>query len=245
MRTSESIGQLADALAKAQGRIKAATKDAENPHFKSKYADLTAIMAACREPLSANGIAVVQGVSAEAAAVTVTTRLLHSSGEWIESALTAQARDASPQSIGSVTSYCKRYGLSALVGVVADEDDDAETAQGRPKGKAAAAPKPVEVPRVPAPAPTPAPVAASAERTISEAQIKRFWALARKNSWTDADVKALLAKHGYASSKAITVSAYDGLIQTLETGALPDDREPGSDDDDLFPAPWESQEAHS
>jgi len=113
MQTSETLGKFADALAKVQGTMKAATKDATNPHFGNKYADLTAIMAACRAGLSAHGIAINQFVGAVDAVVTVTTRLTHTSGEWVSSSLTVRARDVSPQSIGSACSYARRYSLAA------------------------------------------------------------------------------------------------------------------------------------
>lgn len=138
MTTSESINEIAGALAKAQGDMKSAAKDSTNPHFKSKYADLASCWEACREPLAKNGLSVVQGASAEAERVTVTTLLLHTSGQWVRDALTTTARDAGAQSIGSAITYGRRYGLSSMVGIAPDEDD-AEAAQGRGNGKAAAA----------------------------------------------------------------------------------------------------------
>ena len=57
---SATIGKLVMALAKAQGQIKAAPKDSDNPFFKSKYADLASVWEACREPLAKNGLAVIQ-----------------------------------------------------------------------------------------------------------------------------------------------------------------------------------------
>src|SRR5262245_32515400 len=131
MTRSDTIGKLASALAKAQKTIEGASKDARNPHFNSRYADLAAIVDACREPLAANEIAVIQSPSADANLVRMTTMLLHSSGEWIESdPLQVQSRDAAPQAIGSCLTYLRRYQLAAMVGI-APEDDDAEAAEGR------------------------------------------------------------------------------------------------------------------
>lgn len=130
---SAEVGELAKALAAAQAGIRPAAKDATNPHFKSRYADLAAIHEACRDALSASGIAVVQCPSAEGALVTVTTMLLHESGQWLRSGLTMTARDAGPQSVGSAVTYGRRYGLAAMVGVVADEDDDGNAAQPAPR----------------------------------------------------------------------------------------------------------------
>lgn len=130
MERSEGIAQLAGALAKAQAEIEGASKDSTNPHFKSKYADLASVWDACRKPLSKYGLSVVQLPRAEGANVTVTTLLLHNSGEFIGETLTVQAQDGKPQSVGSALTYCRRYGLSTVVGI-APEDDDGEAAQGR------------------------------------------------------------------------------------------------------------------
>jgi hypothetical protein len=124
---SDSIGALVAALAKAQGAMKGATKDALNPHFKSKYADLASVWEACRAPLASNGLAILQPVSAIGPSVTVTTLLAHSSGEWIAESLTMTATANTPQAVGSAITYGRRYGLSAMVGI-APEDDDGEAA---------------------------------------------------------------------------------------------------------------------
>lgn len=130
MQTSEAIHELATALAKAQAAMKPAAKDSINPHFKSRYADLASVWDAARAALTGNGLSVVQGASADGERVTVTTLLLHTSGQWIQDALTSSARDASAQSVGSAITYGRRYGLSAMVGI-APEDDDAEAATPR------------------------------------------------------------------------------------------------------------------
>jgi NAD-specific glutamate dehydrogenase len=126
------------ALAKAQGDIESAQKDSANPFFKSKYADLASVWDACRAPLAKNGLAVIQFPRADGNVVTVETRLVHSSGQWIEGELTAVAKDDGPQSIGSIVTYLRRYSLQSIVGV-APEDDDGNAAQGqdhRPESRA-------------------------------------------------------------------------------------------------------------
>jgi hypothetical protein len=120
---SESIAELAAALAKAQGEIEGAKKDSNNPHFNKTYADLASVWDACRIPLSKNGLSVTQGVSTDGNKVTVTTLLMHASGQWVRSSLTTMANDAKPQSIGSCITYQRRYGLSAIVGIAPDDDD--------------------------------------------------------------------------------------------------------------------------
>ena len=127
----QGIGKLAEALAAAQGAIKGAAKDKTNPHFKSQYADLTAVWDACREALSNNGLAVTQTTrGGDLATVTVITTLLHASGQWMRSDLTMKPMAATPQGIGSAITYARRYALAAMVGV-APEDDDGEGAMGR------------------------------------------------------------------------------------------------------------------
>ena len=128
---SEAIGKLAEALSKAQGMIKGAVKDSENPFFKSSYADLASVWDACREALSKNGLSVVQTTRiSDAGEPVIITMLLHSSGEWVSGELLVKPVKNDPQSIGSAITYGRRYALSAMVGV-APEDDDGEKAQGR------------------------------------------------------------------------------------------------------------------
>lgn len=124
---SSSVAALAAALAKAQGLMTHASKDAQNPHFKNRYADLAAVWSAIREPLSVNGLSVVQTVTQGDGTVGVRSLLLHASGEWISSALEMPVAQKTPQGYGSALTYARRYALSALVGI-AQDDDDAEAA---------------------------------------------------------------------------------------------------------------------
>jgi hypothetical protein len=128
MEKSESIGKLAEALAKAQGAIEGAKKDQSNPYFKSRYADLSSVWEACRKPLSDNGLAIVQiPYNLEPETVTIETLLTHASGEWIKSIITMRPVKADPQGLGSCITYARRYSLAAMVGV-APEDDDGNAA---------------------------------------------------------------------------------------------------------------------
>lgn len=125
---SEQISELATALSKAQGVMEPATKDSNNPFFKSKYADLASIIGVCRKPLYTNGLSFVQLPSTEGNIVTVVTVLLHSSGQWIKNSLSMGVKDNTPQAIGSCITYAKRYGLSAVIGIATEEDDDGNAA---------------------------------------------------------------------------------------------------------------------
>lgn len=123
MTTSESIDAIAAALAKAQAGMKNATLNKVNPHFKSKYADLAGIRDTVVPALAANGIAVVQTLGVVEGAGAVLTRLLHTSGQWIESACPIP-NVPDMQKMGSAITYARRYSLSAICGIAADEDDD-------------------------------------------------------------------------------------------------------------------------
>jgi hypothetical protein len=135
MNQSENINELAAALAKAQGEMQAAIKDSVNPFFKSKYADLGSVWDAARPVLSKNGLCIMQTteVCSERNQVVMVTTLAHISGQWMKSYLPLNPSKNDSQGMGAAITYLRRYSLSALVGVVCDDDDDGETAVGRGK----------------------------------------------------------------------------------------------------------------
>lgn len=146
MNQSENIETLAAALAKAQGVIANPAFDAVNPHYKNRYATLGAHIDAVRGAFPANGLSVVQAIETpERDRVSLTTRILHSSGQWIESTVSAST-GAKVQEIGSTVTYLRRYALAAIVGIVGEEDDDGEsdrsTRERAPVARPAAAPAP-------------------------------------------------------------------------------------------------------
>ena len=136
MAKSEQINELAKALAIVQGCIEGASKDSTNPHFKSKYADLRSVWNAIREPLAANGLAIVQtAVTAPEGQTGIQTTLMHTSGQWIDGIMYLPSRKKDdPQQYGSAITYARRYSLAAMVGVYQEDDD----AQAQP------APRPVD-----------------------------------------------------------------------------------------------------
>ena len=138
MTHSEQVNEIAAALAKAQGQMKIAVKDSINPHFKSRYADLAAVLDAVRGPLSANGIAIVQGVEADETAATVTTLLAHTSGQWVRSSLRLPAPQANAQGFGSAVTYARRYLLSAMAGIAQDDDDGNAAVEHEPRASGVA-----------------------------------------------------------------------------------------------------------
>lgn len=124
MNQSESIAKLAEALAKAQADMSHAHKGAENPFFKSKYADLPAVIDAARPHLTANGLSVMQVTDFDEAGMWVVTQLSHSSGEWIRGRYKINPVKNDPQGVGSAITYARRYSYQAMVGIATSMDDD-------------------------------------------------------------------------------------------------------------------------
>lgn len=138
---SDNIDKLCAALVAAQSEMHDAKKDAVNPHFKSKYADLASVREAVREPLAKHGLAVVQMMAPRSSVDGGTgeivgeggalrTVLLHVSGQWIAGEHQIVGDWANPQKIGSAITYARRYGLAAICGI-AQDDDDGEHARPR------------------------------------------------------------------------------------------------------------------
>lgn len=135
--TSESIGSLAEALAKVQGSIESVkkTKKAEGKKFSYNYADIASVIEAVQIPLAQNSLALIQtpldvrridGAKPEYI-VTVITELMHASGEWIRFSTDMLCEREGAQGIGSAITYARRYALSALL-MIPQEDDDGEKA---------------------------------------------------------------------------------------------------------------------
>ena len=116
MNKSETIGSIAKALANFQAEIKNPKQTAINPYFKSKYAPLAEILDDCRPVLAKHGISVIQSNGGNGENITVTTLLLHSSGEWIESDPPPIKKDKmTPQDAGGAITYGRRYQLSSML----------------------------------------------------------------------------------------------------------------------------------
>ena len=132
VRQSETIGKLALALSKAQSEFNKAISDSQNPFYKSKYADLSTIINATREALSLHEIALMQFVSGDVNKVSVTTRICHSSGEWLESTISGKPAKQDCQQQGAVATYLRRYAQAGILNI-AQEDDDYESGMNRNK----------------------------------------------------------------------------------------------------------------
>ncbi|MDM2418392.1 ERF superfamily [Mycobacteroides abscessus subsp. massiliense] len=139
--TPASDETIEGALIAFQGEVGLVAKDAENPFFGSKYADLPAVKAAAQPILTRHGLAVTQEpgymVVADRVYDTLTTTLIHRSGVSRSSTMVLRTKAApTPQEQGAAITYAKRYAFMAVLGLVADEDDDGNRAsRPRPAAK--------------------------------------------------------------------------------------------------------------
>lgn len=133
---SEEIGKLAQALLKVQQQLQPALKDADNPFTKSRYATLNSVMDSCRQALLDNGIWLCQyPVPVESGCLGLVTKLTHAeSGQWQASLAVVPLPRADPQGVGISMTYIRRYALSAMLGIVTEEDTDGEFPKNRQNG---------------------------------------------------------------------------------------------------------------
>jgi hypothetical protein len=180
MEHSEKIGELAKALAMAQGGFKPVKRDATNPFYHSKYAPLSSIIDATREALTKNGLAFLQTVSVNDH-VTVETMLMHESGEWVKGAISLKPKADDPQAAGSAITYGRRYSLGAILGVASEDDDDGNSAS-KPKSEPKAEPKaePQTEQSKPAAQPSRKPQVSNPDDTITQPQQRAIHALLTK-----------------------------------------------------------------
>lgn len=205
MKQSESINELATALAKAQGEFSPAEKDSKNPFFKSSYATLASVIAVLNPVLPKHGLSFAQMTDVDEDGKTfVETQIMHSSGQWIRGKYPVKNKDPqNPQSEGSGTTYAKRYALMAAFGIPS-EDDDGQGASGKPKNTNDAPEKPSS-----------RAISDSGEALITEPQRKRLFAIAKKNGVSDDEIKSLINSMGFETSKDITWMKYDQIIKAV------------------------------
>ena len=134
MRMSDSIKNIAVALVKAQSEMGVVVKGADNPFYKSKYADINDVIKTIKEVLNNNGIAFLQPIAVKDVAGEkvnlVETMLLHTSGEYLIGEIEVILKDKDPQKMGMSVTYSRRFGLQSMVGLPS-EDDDGNTASGK------------------------------------------------------------------------------------------------------------------
>lgn len=199
MLKSEYINELSLALSKAQGEMKFAIKDSTNPYFKSKYADLTSVWDVLKQPLSNNGLSVSQVLDHENGNMVLTTLLLHSSGQYIGGSMPLIPAKTDPQTLGSLISYMRRYMLSSICGVTADDDDGALAS---------------DKPALPTQQASKAPITKTG--TISAAQSKLLWNDAKVNSWDEASLKKYVLSKGFNSLTEITSDKFNEILAGLK-----------------------------
>jgi hypothetical protein len=210
----DSLGQLYRALAKAQGEMKPAFKDKENPFFKSRYSSLDAIWDACREALSKNGLAVIQRLKVDGDRTILITELGHVSGANVSSELAVKPVKQDPQSMGSAITYAKRFTLGGLVGVVTSEDDDGNVASGKIDSEEKYMPAPI-------PSPSALKITPKDQKPTIE-QLKNMNVLARNNGYTKEDLQGYVFNSWeIRESSQLTLDEYYKLIDLISSKTLP------------------------
>lgn len=211
---SESIDQLAAAVANVQAELEPAAKNSENPHVKKRYADIAAVYAAIKEVMPKHGIAVVQTMMPdEANYARVRTTLMHKSGQWIAGECRMPCdRQGGVQGMGSAITYARRYSLSAMVGVVSEDDDDGIGAMPRRQSEPARqsrAPQQTE----------------SRPQAVSKAQLQKLQILFKEIGITEREPRMKYVNEWLvintnrgsevASCSELSVSEASGLIEHL------------------------------
>jgi hypothetical protein len=200
MNKSESITNIAKAMALFQAEVENPKNTANNPFFKSKYAPLNEILAMVRPLLTKHGLSIMQTPSGDGQRITVSTILMHSSGEWIEpEPLQLIAKAADPQGAGSAITYGRRYALAAVLGISSEDDDDGNHATQPNKAAAPAKPKQADAPK------------------INEQQRKKLFAMVKDAGMTpDAMREHIHSTYSVVSSNDLTQAQAAEVIDWLD-----------------------------
>jgi hypothetical protein len=197
--------QLAAALVKAQAEMPAVEPDQVNPHYKSRFVSLDHLIAKTRPTLAKHGLVIAQFPSHLDGAPALTTRLIHESGELLESTLPLVLAKNDMQGLGGALTYARRYAWAAVLGISEEEDDDAERASepdlpdtlkdgGDPSLK----------PENPVP---------EQNRLITDAQLRLLWKTWRETGLEDERLRDLILEvTGQASTKGIRRSQVDEVM---------------------------------
>ena len=229
---SESIGKLAAALSKFQAEVENPTKDSQG--HKYKYADLANILNAIKIPLGNNKLSVCQMLGSSAQGISVTTILMHESGEYIESMLSLPQEISSnmsaPQQAGTTITYARRYALAACLGI-AQQDDDApkQTASHQQEAK----PKPVNK----SPSPTNAEIQTQFAKQACE-EIHAMTKVGQIHLWTVQNEKKLESLAAYNKALVMMVTnALDEKSKQLSKSEMPVAETHGTEPDPLPAVP--------
>lgn len=139
MKYSESLANIASALSKFQAEVKQPKKDKDNPFFRSKYVPLESVISAIAPTLEKHGLSYYQSTGTNGESAVVTTLVMHSSGEYIESdpleapalqSTKGNGKEYNAQGVGSAITYLRRYSLTAALGIASEDDDDGNSLSG-------------------------------------------------------------------------------------------------------------------
>lgn len=191
---SPEIGELGKAMAAARKKFKTVKKETINPFFKSKYADLAAIIEATEDALADHDLVVVQSPRFNGETVTVTTMLLHGSGQWMRDDLTLPMAKFDAQGAGSAITYARRYAYGSFLNVAAEADDDGNAASGKDV-KAAVMPRPPAV------------------KPNGETFKGKFWRQAKATGKTDEDIRKYIGFLGYEHTEEIPPQKQSEALQ--------------------------------
>ena len=206
MRTSESIENIAKALTAFQSDIQN-PKVSKEVRVKTKkggvytydYAPLDEILKEFRPLLAGHGLAIMQLPSGDGQSISVSTLLIHESGEYIQSPpLNLRPESSDPQGAGSAITYARRYSLSAVLGIASEEDDDASMASGR-QGSRSRKSQPKQ------------------DNKVSKPQLGKMFALVGEIGMdVDKAKETMYERFNVKSSKELTVSQASEFIEWLE-----------------------------
>lgn len=133
MKTSETIELISAALVSMQAEAQHANFDSKNPHFKSKYASLAEVIDTAKPVLAKHGLAVIQlPAFRENIGHVLCTRIIHSSGQWIEDEMRLNPIKDDPQGLGSALTYARRYSIPGICMIASEDDDDGNRASHGP-----------------------------------------------------------------------------------------------------------------
>jgi ERF superfamily len=199
IRSSEKVELISGALVLFHKDLPSVKKDAENPHFHSRFASLAGNIEAADKKAAECGLCVVQlGCMTETGEDGLATRIIHSSGQWMEAVQRLHLPKDDPQGQGSAMTYGRRYNYQGAYGLVA-EDDDGESAS-----HSETAPNVYRSARADSPSP-------SSSRPASEKQRDYVESLAKT-----ADIN--LAKQGWFMNDLSAANA-SALIEAMKSGA--------------------------
>lgn len=140
---SPTIGKLCAALVAAQAEMRNPPKDSINPHFKSRFADLATVLDTVKPVLSKHKLGVIQmPCEVDGIGPALATMLVHESGEYIRGTVALRPTKPDPQGVGAAMTYARRYGIQAVLGITADDDDDGNHASKPAPQKQQPAPQP-------------------------------------------------------------------------------------------------------